>query len=49
MIARFQGTVVASFSLPKYSENFDEVEGITNVELAKIYADKVASFVKSIS
>ncbi|WP_423999249.1 NADPH-dependent FMN reductase [Maribacter sp. IgM3_T14_3] len=49
MVARFQGTVVESFSLPRYSENFDEVKGITNVELAKVHAEKVASFVKSIS
>ena len=28
MIARFQGTVVESFSLPRYNENFDEVKGI---------------------
>lgn len=49
MVARFQGTVVESFSLPRYSENFDKLKGITNVELAKIHAEKVASFVKSIS
>ncbi|WP_291965834.1 NADPH-dependent FMN reductase [Maribacter sp.] len=49
LLARFQGTVVASFSLPKYGENFDEVNGITNEELAKVHADKVASFVKAIS
>ncbi|WP_437372589.1 NADPH-dependent FMN reductase [Maribacter litoralis] len=49
MIARFQGTVVASFSLPKYSENFDEEKGITNAELAKEHAEKVRAFVASIS
>lgn len=49
MIARFQGTVVASFSLPKYSENFDEKKGITNAELAKVHAEKVRAFVASIS
>lgn len=49
MVARFQGTLVESFSLPRYSENFDEVKGITHAELAKIHVDKVASFVKSIS
>ncbi|VXC09603.1 NADPH-dependent FMN reductase [Maribacter litoralis] len=49
MIARFQGTVVASFSLPKYSENFDEEKGITNAELAKVHAEKVSAFVAAIS
>lgn len=49
MIARFQGTVVESFSLPRYNENFDEVKGIVDAKLAEIHAAKVASFVKSIS
>jgi len=49
MIARFQGTVVASFSLPKYGENFDEQKGITNVELAKVLKEKVSIFAKAIS
>ena len=49
MLTRFKGEVVETFSLPKYDENFDEEKGITNADLAKIHAEKVASFVKSIS
>ena len=49
MLTRFKGEVVETFSLPKYGENFDEEKGITNADLAKIHADKVAAFVKSIS
>ncbi|WP_339654211.1 NAD(P)H-dependent oxidoreductase [uncultured Maribacter sp.] len=49
MLTRFKGEVVETFSLSKYGENFDEEKGITNSDFAKIHADKVASFVKSIS
>jgi NAD(P)H-dependent FMN reductase len=49
MLTRFKGDVVESFSLPKYGENFDEGKGITNEDLAKTHAEKVASFIKSIS
>jgi len=49
ILARFKGNVVASFSLPNYSANFDEKKGITNVDLAKIYMEKVNSFLNSIS
>ncbi|MEP2278403.1 NAD(P)H-dependent oxidoreductase [Maribacter sp.] len=49
MLTRFQGTVVESFSLPKYGKNFDEEKGITNEELAKVFAAKVDSFEKVIS
>ncbi|MEH6762295.1 MAG: NAD(P)H-dependent oxidoreductase [Maribacter arcticus] len=49
MLTRFKGDVVESFSLPRYGENFDKEKGITNSDLAKIHAEKVASFVKSIS
>ncbi|WP_396634725.1 NADPH-dependent FMN reductase [Maribacter sp. R86514] len=49
MLARFQGTVVETFSLPKYGENFDEEKGITNDDLAKVFATKLDSFVKAIS
>lgn len=49
MLARFQGTVVETFSLPKYGENFDEEKGITNDDLAKVFAAKLDSFVKAIS
>ncbi len=49
MFARFQGTVVETFSLSKYGENFDEEKGITNDDLAKVFATKLDSFVKAIS
>ncbi|SIR28004.1 NADPH-dependent FMN reductase [Maribacter ulvicola] len=49
MLARFQGTVIESFSLPRYSENFNEQKGIINDELSKVHAEKVISFVKAIS
>ncbi|MDF4203345.1 NAD(P)H-dependent oxidoreductase [Maribacter sp. SA7] len=49
MLSRFQGTVVESFSLPTYGENFDEEKGITNEELAKVFTAKVDSFEKAIS
>ena len=49
MLTRFKGVIVETFSLPKYGENFDEKEGIINSDLAKIHAEKVASFINSIS
>ncbi len=49
MITRFQGTVVTSFSLPRFNENFDEQKGIIDDELAKVHAEKVSTFVKAIS
>ena len=49
MITTFQGTVVETFSLPRYGNNFDENTGITNADLAKIHSEKVSSFVKAIS
>ncbi|MEP4881292.1 NADPH-dependent FMN reductase, partial [Maribacter dokdonensis] len=49
MITRFQGTVVASFSLPRFNENFDEQKGIIDDELAKVHAEKISTFVKAIS
>ena len=49
MLSRFKGNVVEIFSLPRFGENFDEKKGITDVELSKIHAEKVASFIKSIS
>jgi NAD(P)H-dependent FMN reductase len=49
MLTRFKGDIVETFSLPKYGENFDEKEGIINSDLAKIHAEKVASFINSIS
>ncbi|APQ18655.1 NADPH-dependent FMN reductase [Maribacter hydrothermalis] len=49
MLTRFKGEVVETFSLPKYSENFDEQKGIINTELAKIHSEKVSAFLKAIS
>jgi len=49
ILTRFKGEVVATFSLPNYSVNFNEEDGITNEELAKDHAEKVRSFVESLS
>lgn len=44
MLTRCKGEVVSSFSLPKFSTNFDEEIGITNAELAKIFEEKLNTF-----
>lgn len=38
------GNVVATFSLPSYSENFSVEAGIQNEELKKVFARKLAEF-----
>ena len=49
MLTRFKGEVVATFSLPNYSSNFNEEEGIANTELANMLNEKLNRFIESIS
>jgi NAD(P)H-dependent FMN reductase len=49
IFSRFKGEVVESFSLPQFSQNFNEKEGITNKDLAQKHSEKLNSFTKAIS
>lgn len=41
---QFGGQLIDTFALPKYFENFDEVNGIINAELLAELKDKIAKF-----
>ncbi|CAM3508186.1 NADPH-dependent FMN reductase [Zobellia roscoffensis] len=48
VLPRFGAEVVATFSLPSYSANFKEGEGITNAELAKTHRAAVDQFLSKL-
>ncbi|MGL4581665.1 MAG: NADPH-dependent FMN reductase [Flavobacterium sp.] len=41
---QFGAQVIDTFALPKYYENFDEINGIVNVELVAELKEKIAKF-----
>lgn len=48
LLPRFNGEVVASFSLPTFGENFHETKGITNPELAASHKMALQEFLSKI-
>lgn len=45
LLPRFGGEIVATFSLPSYSDNFNESEGIINDDLAKQHREALNLFI----
>lgn len=48
LLPRFGGEVVASFSLPSFTHNFSENEGITDIELANAHKKALELFLSKI-
>ena len=48
LLPRFGGEVVATFSLPSFSQNFDPSDGITNSELAVKHQQALGDFLSKI-
>jgi NAD(P)H-dependent FMN reductase len=49
IFSRFKGEVVETFSLPRFNQNFNDQEGITDKDLAQKHIEKLNSFTKAIS
>lgn len=48
LLPRFGGEIVATFSLPSFSQNFDPSKGITNTELAEKHKHALEEFLAKI-
>ncbi len=48
LLPRFGGEIVATFSLPSFSQNFDPSKGITNAELADKHQQALEEFLAKI-
>ncbi|AIY14361.1 NADPH-dependent FMN reductase [Cellulophaga baltica] len=49
LLPRFGATVVATFSLPSFQENFDEAKGIVDADLAKQHQEALNQFLAKLS